>query len=146
MQRISGVLFLLAMACGGAKVAEPPSNKPVEPKTGTGGSAEPAATPDGTQDAKLRVTSVAPEKGDTQGGTYVVVKGSGFLEDGPRQVKIYFGTRQGTVVRFQSDSEVIVQAPGGNPNEVVDVLVLFVPGGQRKLPQAFTYIDRSATP
>ncbi len=50
-------------------------------------------------------------------GQYVRVKGNEFTADGPRNVKVYFGKdnsmRQGTVVRFASDSELIVEAPGG---------------------------------
>lgn len=122
------------------KVEDPPSNSPVElnskPEDPSGASG--SAAPD---DTKLRVTGLEPAKGDTQGGTYVVLRGARFIKDGPRQLKVYFGSRQGSIVRFQSDSEVIVQAPGGKPNEVVDVLLVFDPGGQLKLPQAFTFVD-----
>lgn len=38
-----------------------------------------------------------------------------------------------------------MQAPGGKPGEVVDVLVMFEPGGQLKIPNAFTFIDKSDT-
>jgi hypothetical protein len=79
----------------------------------------------GDDDPKLKVTNLAPIKGDTDGGTYVVI--------------------QGTVVRFQSDTELIVQAPGGKPDEVVDVLVIFDPGGQLKIPNAFTFVDKDDT-
>jgi hypothetical protein len=43
---------------------------------------------------------------------------------------IYFGSRQGIAVRFARDSEIIVEAPGGKPNEQVDVLISFEPGGE----------------
>jgi len=89
----------------------------------------------------LRVTGLEPVTGDLEGGTYVVIKGGNFLNDGPRNAKVYFGSRQGTVVRFQSDTELIVQAPGGKRDETVDVLVIFEPGGQLKLPSAFTFVD-----
>ena len=94
--------------------------------------------------AGLGVTELSPAKGDAEGGTYVVIKGSEFLATGPRNAKVYFGSRQGTVVRFSSDRELIVQAPGGKPNETVDVLVIFEPGGERKLSRAFTFVDKSA--
>lgn len=97
----------------------------------------------GETDRKLKVTGLEPEKGDIEGGTYVVVKGNRFMKDGPRNAKIYFGSRQGTVVRFQSDSELIVQAPGGKPDEVVDVLIIFDPGGQLKIPNGFTFVEKS---
>ena len=97
----------------------------------------------GETDRKLKVTGLEPTKGDIEGGTYVVIKGNRFMKDGPRNAKIYFGSRQGTVVRFQSDSELIVQAPGGKADETVDVLVIFDPGGQLKIPNAFKFIDKS---
>src|SRR5436305_5781548 len=77
----------------------------------------------GGNDTKRKVTGLQPEKGDVDGGTYVRIKGNRFIADGPRNAKVYFGNRQGTVVRFASDSELIVEAPGGKPNETVDVLI-----------------------
>src|SRR5690348_15077384 len=79
----------------------------------------------GNNDTKLKVTGIEPEKGDAEGGTYVRIKGNRFIADGARNAKVYFGSRQGTVVRFASDSELIVEAPGGKPNENVDVLIIF---------------------
>jgi hypothetical protein len=101
------------------------------------------------EDSVLRVTGIQcsnqdcpPIKGDVEGGTYVVIRGNAFLQQ-KRQAKVYFGARQGTVVRFQSDSELIVQAPGGKHDETVDVLVVFEPGGQLKIPGAFKFIDKA---
>jgi hypothetical protein len=91
---------------------------------------------------KLSVKAIDPKQGDVDGGTYVKITGSDFLDDGPRNAKVYFGSHQGTVVRFASDSEMIVEAPGGNAGSAVDVLVIFEPGGERKLPHAFTFIDK----
>jgi hypothetical protein len=110
------------------------------------GLAEPPAKPAPPPKPALKLTSIAPDKGDMDGGTYVVLKGERFLKDGPRNAKVYFGSRQGTVVRFQSDSELIVQAPGGKKDEVVDVLVIFDPGGQIKLSKAFTFVDKGNGP
>jgi hypothetical protein len=97
---------------------------------------EPKRTP-------LEVTSVSPEKGDADGGTYVHINGSGFMANGARSAKVYFGARAGAVIRFASDGEMIVEAPGGHPNETVDVLVLFEPGGELKLQHAFTFIEKN---
>ena len=97
----------------------------------------------GDDDPKLKVTNLSPDKGDTDGGTYVVIKGNRFIKDGPRNAKVYFGSRQGSIVRFQSDSELIVQAPGGKPDEVVDVLVIFDPGGQLTIKKAFKFVDKN---
>jgi hypothetical protein len=72
----------------------------------------------------------------------VRVTGSGFLPDTPLGVKVYFGPRQGTVVRIASDEELIVEAPGGKPDEVVDVMLLFEPGGERTLVKVFTFVEK----
>lgn len=97
----------------------------------------------GNNDTKLKVTGIEPEKGDAEGGTYVRIKGNRFIADGARNAKVYFGSRQGTVVRFASDSELIVEAPGGKPNEVVDVLIIFEPGGELKIPNGFTFVEKN---
>jgi len=97
----------------------------------------------GDADTKLKVTGIEPEKGDVDGGTYVRIKGNRFVNDGPRNAKVYFGSRQGTVVRFASDSELIVEAPGGKPNEKVDVLIIFDPGGQLKIKDGFTFVEKN---
>ena len=87
----------------------------------------------GNDDTKLKVTGIEPEKGDVEGGTYVRIKGNRFIADGARSAKVYFGSRQGTVIRFASDSEMIVEAPGGKVGETVDVLIIFEPGGELKI-------------
>jgi len=101
------------------------------------------------KDTKLKVTGIEPEKGDVDGGTYVRIKGNRFIADGPRTTKVYFGTgassRQGTVIRFASDSELIVEAPGGKPGEKVDVLIIFEPGGQLKIKDGFTFVEKNET-
>jgi hypothetical protein len=102
-----------------------------------------AAAACGGEDTKLKVTGIEPEKGDVNGGTYVRIKGNRFLADGARNAKVYFGSRQGTVIRFASDQELIVEAPGGKPNEVVDVLIIFEPGGEMKIQKGFTFIEKA---
>ena len=92
------------------------------------------------------VTGVEPNKGDAAGGAMIVVKGNRFVSDGPRSVKVFFGERQGSVVRFQSDSEIVVQAPSGKERETVDVLLVFAPGGEIRLPKAFTFVPASELP
>ena len=100
----------------------------------------------GSTDTKLKITGIEPEKGDIEGGTYVRIKGNRFIADGPRNAKVYFGSRQGTVVRFASDSELIVEAPGGKANEKVDVLIIFDPGGQLKIPNGFQFVEKNDAP
>lgn len=92
------------------------------------------------------MTNLDPELGDTQGGTYVRIIGTNFITDAdgqgrPRSVKVFFGARQGTVVRFASDTELIVQAPGGKDGEIADILLIFEPGGERTLRKRFKYVD-----
>jgi len=89
--------------------------------------------------ARLTVTGIDPTRGDAEGGTYVRIKGTDFMADGARNAKVYFGAHQGTVVRFASDTELVVEAPGGKPDETVDVLLILEPGGELKLPRAFTF-------
>src|SRR5262245_52599916 len=72
----------------------------------------------GSENTKLMVTGIEPDRGDVEGGTYVRIRGNRFTADGPRNAKVYFGGRQGSVARFESDSVLVVQAPGGKPNEV----------------------------
>ena len=93
-----------------------------------------------TRSGRLRLISIKPAYGSSDGGTYVRIEGQDFIADGPRDVKVYFGSRQGAVVRVVDDHELIVEAPGGNQNETVDVLVMFAPGGESKLPAAFTFV------
>jgi hypothetical protein len=103
----------------------------------------------GETDRTLKVTGLEPERGDVNGDTHVIIKGNRFVADGPRKADVYFGTQQtgfrkGTVVRFASDKQLIVRTPGGKDGEVVDVLVMFEPGGQLRIPNAFTYIEKGS--
>lgn len=104
-----------------------------------------AAAACGSEDTKLKVTGIEPEKGDVNGGTYVRIKGNRFLADGARNAKVYFGSRQANVIRFASDSELIVEAPGGKVGEKVDVLIIFEPGGEMKIKQGFEFIEKDVT-
>ena len=97
----------------------------------------------GGNDTKLKITGLEPNQGDAEGGQYVKIYGNRFVADGARVAKVFFGSRQGTVDRFASDSEMVVQAPGGNPGETVDVLVIFEPGGELKLQKAFTFVQKN---
>jgi hypothetical protein len=56
---------------------------------------------------------------------------------------VWFGGQPGTVIRFASDSEMIVQAPGGKAGDVVDALFVFEPGGEKKFTKAFTFVDKT---
>lgn len=95
----------------------------------------------GGDNPKLLVTSIEPNKGGD--GTYVRIHGNRFTADGPRNVKVYFGGQEAQIDRFVSDSELIVVSPGGKPNEQVDLLIVFDPGGKLTLPKAFRFIDKN---
>jgi len=99
----------------------------------------------GGEDTKLKVTGLEPDKGDVLGGTFVRIKGNRFIADGARNAKVYFGSHQGTVVRFASDTELIVEAPGGKNGEKVDVLIIFEPGGELKIANGFTFVEKEQT-
>jgi hypothetical protein len=122
-------LLVVLAACGAA----PAKPQPIANTVPAEAPPPPAAT--------LVVTALDPASGDIDGGSYVRILGHGFL-DPPRQAKIWFGSAKGTIIRFASDTELIAEAPGGKLGEVVDVLVVFEPGGEIKLPKAFTFVDK----
>jgi hypothetical protein len=96
----------------------------------------------GSENPKLLVTGIEPDKGDIGGDTYVRIHGNRFTADGPRSVKVYFGGHEAQIDRFVSDTELIVVAPGGKLNDVVDVLVVFEPGLKFKLSNAFRFVEK----
>ena len=102
-----------------------------------------AATACGSENTKLMVTGLDPEKGDAAGRTTVRIKGNRFTADGPRTAKVYFGGRPAEVTGFENDSTLVVVAPGGKPNEQVDVLIVFDPGGQLKIANAFRFVEKN---
>jgi hypothetical protein len=100
----------------------------------------------GSDGVKLKVTNIEAMRGDATGGTYVHIYGSRFLadadgNDAPTTAKIYFGAQQGRIVRFPSDSEVILIAPGGIVGETVDILVMSEGRGEITIPRAFSVHD-----
>jgi IPT/TIG domain len=95
----------------------------------------------GGNDGKLKVTSIEPTSGDTMGGQIVVISGQGFMKS-TRTAKVYFGDQQGNVIRFRSDGELIVEAPGGKADTSVDVLVVFEPGGEITIPKGYTFKEK----
>lgn len=129
-------LVALAAACHHDVTPRPPAS-PAAPISNQVATPVPPAPP---TDAGPSVTSIKPDRGEADGGTYAVIHGSGFLADGARAAKVYFGAQQGMVVRFASDTELIVQAPAGKLGDKVDVVVIFEPGGEHRLPGAFTFV------
>jgi IPT/TIG domain len=97
----------------------------------------------GSNDGKLKVTNLTPSSGDAMGGQILAITGQGFMKT-TRTAKVYFGDQPGNVIRFKSDSEMIVEAPGGKPDQTVDVLVVFEPGGEITIPKAYTFREKKS--
>lgn len=93
-------------------------------------------------DTQLRVTAIEPNSGDALGGTYVRIRGNRFTADGARSAKVYFGDRLAAPPSFNGDAEMVVVAPGGDVGKTVDVLIIFEPGGEKKIANAFSYYER----
>ena len=104
-----------------------------------------AGATDAPNASTLKLTSLSPHTGDADGGTYVRIAGAGFMTDS-RTTTVYFGSRQGRIVQFVSDGELIVEAPGGNVGDTVDVRLIFEPGGELKLPKTFKFVTGYAHP
>jgi hypothetical protein len=140
MLRAFAIVLLVVAGCW--RDVGPPPVAPEPPPPAVARPPAPPPPPPVHEPARLRVTGVDPARGDADGGTYVRILGERFVADGARAAKIYFGSRQGTVIRFESDTEMIVEAPGGKVGDTVDVLVVFEPGGELRLPSTFTYVER----
>lgn len=88
----------------------------------------------------LGVRAIEPNEGSVEGGTYVSIRGTGFASGTSRTAKLYFDSKEGTVIRIANDSEVIAEAPAGKLNQTVDIRIVFEPGGEFRLPKAFTFV------
>jgi hypothetical protein len=102
---------------------------------GCGGKSGGADEPGG---AKLRVTSIEPATA-APATVPLLVHGSGFLAES-RTVQVYLGETPANVISIDSDTELQVEVPAGAPGAPVDVTLVFEPGGEIKLPQAFTFM------
>jgi len=98
----------------------------------------------GNDNSKLTVTGIDPKQGDVAGDTTVHIYGTRFTTD-KHSVKVFFGGHQAQVNQFVSDGELTVTAPGGKLNDVVNVLIVFEPGGKVELPNAYRYIEKNKT-
>ncbi len=58
-------------------------------------------------------------------------------------MKVYFGRTTRCAREPSSDSELIVEAPGGKPNEKADVLIIFDPGGKLTITDGFTFVEKN---
>jgi hypothetical protein len=95
-------------------------------------------------DKKLKVTGVDPNVGELEGGNVVSIQGNRFTADGARNVKVYFGKagnwKPADFLSYNGDSEMDVRAPAGEKDgDKVDILIVFEPGGEITLSQAYQY-------
>jgi hypothetical protein len=135
------ILVVLAVGCGreNALSSRSPQTAPTTARPANVQGSERHADQAGEH---LQITGIDPAQGDAGGGTYVRIKGRRFTVDGPRTAKVYFGGREAAVDRFVSDGDLMVEAPGGDPGEIVDVVVVLEPGGRITIPRAFTFVAK----
>lgn len=108
---ISFVLGLAVAGCGGKGANEPTA-------------------------AKLNVTGIEPASAAPT--TPIVIHGSGFMAES-RSIQVYLGEAPANVLSVDSDTDLQVEVPAGEPGTPVDVKLVFDPGGEIMLPGAFTF-------
>lgn len=94
------------------------------------------------KETKLKVTDMDPMTGDFA-GERVRFSGHGFSTV-KREVEVFFGTKKARVLRIEGDNTIVVDAPGGEVNEEVEVLLIFEPGGEYTVPKKFKYVKKEA--
>ncbi len=87
---------------------------------------------------RVQLYAAWPAGGELTGGTLVSIRGSNLMAT-PRTAKVWFGTKEATVVRIASDRELVVEAPPQEAEGFVDLRVQFDPGGTVTVPYGFTY-------
>ena len=85
------------------------------------------------------VALVTPDKGKPVGGSFVTIRGSGFLEEVVGANTVLFGDAEATSVVTVDDATITCRTPQGDSLAVVDVTVRNS-RGEGVLPAAFTYI------
>lgn len=92
----------------------------------------------------LAITGFEPKAGPYTGNDPVVFTGHGFTNEGIQGAEVWFGDKQGRNVRFRGDTEMLVDAPGGEIGEVVDIVIRFDSAKTKKFANAYTYVDPQA--
>lgn len=92
-----------------------------------------------SKDEGLKITGISPNSGPAQGQGAVTIHGNGFESGGAKAVTVYFGDKQGRVVRFDSDTELVVAPPPGEPGTKVDLHIIFGDAREHTFPQAYEY-------
>jgi len=94
------------------------------------------------EDKKLKVTGLDPTTGSLEGGDVITFSGNRFTADGARNVKVFFAGKPADFLEWDGDDQLKVRAPAGDKDgDKVDVLLVFEPGGEITLHQAYTYHD-----
>ncbi len=84
------------------------------------------------------LASVEPRLGPPDGGDRVVILGEAFTDDG--STRVFFGDAEATVLDVVVPHTLVVEAPPGDPDAVVDVMVTSSNGAD-VLATAYTYGD-----
>ncbi|MDK2856404.1 MAG: hypothetical protein PWQ41_526 [Bacillota bacterium] len=100
-----------------------------------------------------KITSITPAAGTIYGGTWVTIKGSGFLQEGVVGPTVYFGAQKATAVVYISPTEVAAKTPPAKAGPVDVTLVNPDAGrdgspdsGRVTLPGGFTYRVPATSP
>ncbi|MFH0903376.1 MAG: IPT/TIG domain-containing protein [Pseudomonadota bacterium] len=99
-----------------------------------------------SESEKLTVRDIYPTVGPYHGGDPVTIRGTGFQRPSPQGVRVYFGKKEARSPVIVSNTELRVDPPMGQINEVVDVEVVFDDSRFSKLPKAYKYIDPLGAP
>jgi hypothetical protein len=91
----------------------------------------------------ISVKNIHPTRGPYLGGDPVTISGSGFS---PTLIdSVRFGKNKARPPVVKENGDIIVDPPAGNLNETVDIEIILNDARTIKIPQAYTYIDPTAT-
>ena len=103
-----------------------------------------------SQDEGLKVKRVSRKSGIP--GDSMAIYGTGFQTGGVKSVQVFFVDKKGDrdktakVLRIKGNEEILVEIPGGiDFGRTVDIKLVFEPGGEITLKQAFTYQEPTQT-
>ncbi|MBO2944838.1 IPT/TIG domain-containing protein [Paenibacillus sp. F411] len=81
------------------------------------------------------IASITPKEGVLAGGTSVYINGSNLVNG----TKVFFGTHEATVILNTAGTSLMVTAPAGSADGLVDVSVILPDGQSATLASAFNY-------
>ena len=90
---------------------------------------------------RLAASKISPTIGPANGGTEVVINGSGFIKEiGEQEIEVTFGVNPGNIVSIKP-TQIIVRTPSGENESSVEVIVTGPDGQKATLGSRFYYID-----